>query len=51
LPGGSGVRLPGQRGLDLRREYLANGVELAPTIMPLLKPWAAKLGVASPTAV
>ncbi len=51
LPDGSGVRLPGQRGLDLRREYLANGVELAPTIMPLLKPWAAKLGVASPTAV
>jgi len=51
LPGGSGVRLPGQRGLDLRREYLANGVELAPTIMPLLDPWAAKLGVASPTAV
>ena len=51
LPGGSGVRLPGQRGLDLRREYLANGVELAPTIMPLIEPWAAKLGVASPTAV
>jgi L-lactate dehydrogenase len=51
LPGGSGVRLPGQRGLDLRREYLANGVELAPTIMPLLDPWAAKLGVASPTTV
>jgi LDH2 family malate/lactate/ureidoglycolate dehydrogenase len=51
LPGGSGVRLPGQRGLDLRREYLANGVELAPTIMPLLDPWTANLGVASPTPV
>jgi len=51
LPGGSGVRLPGQRGLALRREYLANGVELAPTIMPLLEPWAAKLGVTSPIAV
>jgi len=48
LPGGSGVRLPGQRGLELRREYLANGVELAPTIMPLLEPWAAKLGVPLP---
>ncbi len=34
--------------LDLRREYLANGVELAPTIMPLLEPWAAQLGVALP---
>lgn len=48
LPGGSGVRLPGQRGLELRREYLANGVQLAPSIMPLLAPWAAKLGIALP---
>ncbi len=48
LPDGSGVRLPGQRGLELRREYLANGVQLAPTIMPLLEPWAEKLGVALP---
>jgi LDH2 family malate/lactate/ureidoglycolate dehydrogenase len=51
LPGGSGVRLPGQRGLAMRREYLANGVELAATIMPLLEPWAGKLGVALPSAV
>ncbi|MCP4624800.1 MAG: Ldh family oxidoreductase [bacterium] len=50
LPDGSKVRLPGQRGLELRREYLANGVELAPTILPLLEPWAAKLGVALPEA-
>jgi len=48
LPDGTEVRLPGQRGLELRREYIANGVELAPTIMPLLKPWAAKLGMALP---
>ena len=48
LPDGSRVRLPGQRGLELRREYLANGVQLAPTIMPLLEPWAEKLGVALP---
>jgi len=51
LPGGTGVRLPGQRGLELRREYLSNGVELAPTIMPLLEPWATKLGVALPAVV
>jgi LDH2 family malate/lactate/ureidoglycolate dehydrogenase len=51
LPGGPGVRLPGQRGLALRRESLANGVELAPTILPLLEPWAGKLGVALPTPV
>jgi len=48
LPDGSKVRLPGQRGLELRRDYLANGVELAPTIMPFLEPWAAKLGVSMP---
>jgi len=48
LPGGSGVRLPGRRGLELRRQHLANGLELAPTIMPLLEPWAAKLGVGLP---
>ena len=48
LPDGSRVRLPGQRGLELRREYLANGVQLAPTIMPLLEPWAVKLGVPLP---
>jgi hypothetical protein len=35
----------------MRREYLANGVELAATIMPLLEPWAGKLGVALPSAV
>jgi LDH2 family malate/lactate/ureidoglycolate dehydrogenase len=51
MPGGSGVRLPGQRGLALRREYLANGVELAPTIMPLLEPWAEKLDVALPATI
>jgi len=48
IPGGSGVRLPGARGLELRRKHLANGLELAPTIMPLLEPWAAKLGVSLP---
>ena len=51
LPDGSVVRLPGQRGLELRRKYLANGVDLSPTIMPLLEPWAAKLGVALPDVV
>ena len=50
-PGGTGVRLPGRHGLALRRQYLANGVELSPTIMPLLEPWAEKLGVALPAAV
>jgi LDH2 family malate/lactate/ureidoglycolate dehydrogenase len=51
VPEGSGVRLPGQQGLARRREHLANGVELAATIMPLLEPWAERLGVALPAVV
>jgi len=51
IPAGSGVRMPGQRGLALRRAYLADGVELAPTIMPLLAPWAKKLDVSLPKAI
>ena len=47
-PGGSGVRLPGERGLKLLREQLESGVELHPSILPALEPWAEKLGVAIP---
>ena len=42
------VRLPGERGQKLRREQLERGVELHPTILPSLEPWAAKLGVPMP---
>ncbi len=42
------VRLPGERGLKLRAEQLAQGVALHPAIMPALEPWAGKLGVALP---
>jgi LDH2 family malate/lactate/ureidoglycolate dehydrogenase len=49
-PGGPPVRLPGERALRLYREQLANGVALYPEIMPALAPWAAKLGIAPPTA-
>jgi L-lactate dehydrogenase len=42
------VRLPGERGLALARRQQAEGVELHPTIMPALAPWAEKLGVALP---
>jgi LDH2 family malate/lactate/ureidoglycolate dehydrogenase len=45
------VRLPGEGGLRRRREQLANGVALYPAIVPALGPWAAKLGVAIPTAL
>jgi LDH2 family malate/lactate/ureidoglycolate dehydrogenase len=46
--GRDAVRLPGERGLRLRERQLAEGVELYPSIMPALLPWAAKLGVPPP---
>jgi len=42
------VRLPGEAGLRRREEQLANGVELYPSILPALAPWAEKWGVALP---
>ena len=45
---GSAVRTPGERGLVLAQQQREAGVELYPSIMPSLEPWAAKLGVAMP---
>lgn len=42
------VRLPGEAGLRKREEQLAKGVALYPSILPALRPWAEKLGVAVP---
>jgi L-lactate dehydrogenase len=42
------VRLPGRRGLALRRDQLAQGVALLPGVVSALEEWAAKLGVAMP---
>jgi LDH2 family malate/lactate/ureidoglycolate dehydrogenase len=50
-PGGPRVRLPGERALALLREQSAAGVELYPSIMPALEPWARKLGVTPPTSL
>lgn len=47
-PGFDRVRLPGDSGLQRRREQLANGVRLYPGIIDGLKPWAEKLGVLLP---
>jgi LDH2 family malate/lactate/ureidoglycolate dehydrogenase len=47
-PGFERVRLPGENGLRKRAEQLAHGVELYPSILPALAPWAEKLGVALP---
>jgi L-lactate dehydrogenase len=50
-PGVDAVRLPGQRGLALKREQLRLGVSLQADILPALEPWAGKLGVPVPPAV
>jgi len=47
-PGVDRVRLPGERALAHRRDALAHGVPLYPSILPALEPWAQKLGVAMP---
>jgi L-lactate dehydrogenase len=49
-PGKPPVRLPGERGLALRARQLREGVALHPDIMPVLRPWAEKLGVPVPKA-
>lgn len=47
-PGQPPVRLPGARGLALKRRQLVDGVDLHPTILPALQPWAQRLGVTPP---
>ena len=42
------VRLPGQNGLARRERQLRDGVELEPSILPALSPWAEKFRVALP---
>ncbi len=44
------VRLPGERALARMREQTENGVELHPTILPEIAPWAERFGVAMPAA-
>jgi L-lactate dehydrogenase len=50
-PGVGAVRLPGQRGLALKREQLRYGIVLHEDILPALAPWAGKLEVALPAAI
>lgn len=47
-PGFERVRLPGEAGLRRRADQLARGIELYPTILPSLAPWAEKLSVPMP---
>jgi LDH2 family malate/lactate/ureidoglycolate dehydrogenase len=48
LPGRPGVRLPGEGALARRARQIAHGVELHPTILPILTPWSQRLGVEPP---
>lgn len=48
VPGGDAVRLPGQRGLELKKRAIAEGVPLYPGILDTLAPFAAKQGVTMP---
>lgn len=50
-PGKPPVRLPGQAALARRAEQLAHGVELHPTIMPALIPWAETLKIKFPASL
>ncbi len=50
-PGFARVRLPGESGLARRKHQLAHGVELYPSVMPVLEPWARKLRVEPPVAL
>ena len=45
------VRLPGENGLRQRAHQLAEGVELYPTILPALTPWAERYAVPLPASV
>jgi LDH2 family malate/lactate/ureidoglycolate dehydrogenase len=45
------VRVPGQRAWQSRKQQLAHGVELYPTIMGDLTPWADKLNVELPKPI
>ena len=47
-PGVEAVRLPGQRGLERKRQALADGVVLYPGVLDALRPFAERSGVEPP---
>ncbi len=49
--GDEAVRVPGQRAWQRRLDQLENGVELYPTIIEDIKPWADRYGVSVPPEV
>jgi L-lactate dehydrogenase len=48
---GAAVRTPGERGFQLAATQMQYGVDLYPSIMPTLQPWAEKLAVALPPTI
>ena len=50
-PGFDAVRLPGERGMALRRQQMAHGVQLHASILPAIEPHARRLGVPMPAAL
>lgn len=48
---GQPVRLPGERGLKLRRDQLERGVALHPSIMPALAPWFTRYQLSPPEPI
>jgi len=51
VPGGDAVRLPGERGLERKRDALVHGVPLYPGIIEALATFAEKLGVRPPPSI
>jgi L-lactate dehydrogenase len=51
MPGAPAVRLPGERALARRALQLRDGVELHPTVMGKLAPWADRLRIALPPPI
>ncbi len=49
--GGPPVRMPGARGLALRKQQLEEGVALHPETIPELEKWALQLGVSMPRPI
>ena len=45
------VRMPGERGLQRRREQLDRGVALHPSIMPALAPWFTRFKISTPEPI
>jgi L-lactate dehydrogenase len=50
-PGGRGVRMPGESATARRREQMASGIALYPTVLPELLKWSQTLGVEAPAPV